>query len=585
MPKKDKYTRVIQEGDHFLQVEDFDQAVQKYREALARKPGSAEALYSIGAVYTHQGDFQSALEWAQQAVAAEPKFLPAQRLLGNVLLGLHRYEDALTALTLAAQDESNLVARGQMGLCCEAIKRWKEAEEHFRAVLEHDRTYTTRFAMVALYDHSPFFGDVHHALARVLQHQNKLDEARLHYHLTKRVDPTTQLDPMYLEIMSTTDLENHLMDAVEFDRPSEEAPLEEKLEYLLRLSDYSELLEATKLYKSEDLINYVVGIIHATQQMAAFYASARVRVVGDVLYGIEVAGLFAALQSPSWKRFFDLTELVHKEERSLEEALEILNRLEFAKTPIPLVINLAKRFVLVEPETGLTVALLLEQVAGQSPSAGSSVMVVGEAYYRLDELDEALESFHEALGLYEDAKDMRGMLTALIQIGNVQHQQGNFADALSTLDEYLLLAKAQGKREDVIWGQYNRALTLFAVGRAAESYTECLMASSMVQDDTDAELRKNLATLLTQAGNTMGQSVPDEVLEKLRYETVYQSESIDALLSQAANVAEQGKLEEALSLLEQARAKAESNAPLATYVQVRFALGMFLDEMNRLTSA
>ena len=199
--------KLIQEGDNLLQNGHLDAAEKKYHEALVLNPNSAEALYSIGAIYNNRGDFQNALEWAEIAIVADSNFRPAYALLGNVLFGLNRYEDAIEMLALA--DKSNLMAYGQIGLCYEKLERWEEAEEDFRAVLEDDLTYLTRNSFVALYNYDPFFADVHHALARVLQHQGKIEEAKLHYHLTKRIDPTTPLDPMYLEITSESDLDIH----------------------------------------------------------------------------------------------------------------------------------------------------------------------------------------------------------------------------------------------------------------------------------------------------------------------------------------------------------------------------------------
>ena len=76
------------------------------------------------------------------------------------LFGLNRYKDALRAL--ARTDESNLAVCIQMGLCCEKLEQWEEAEENYRAVLENDLTYQTRYSMIALQNQNPFSADVHH---------------------------------------------------------------------------------------------------------------------------------------------------------------------------------------------------------------------------------------------------------------------------------------------------------------------------------------------------------------------------------------------------------------------------------------
>ena len=119
MPEDNIIIKLIHEGDELLQNGDLDAAEQKYHEALVLNPASAEALYSIGAVHTNRRDFRTALEWGERAVAADPGFKPAYSLVGNVLFGLDKYKEALEALAIA--DESDLMARAQMGLCFEKL--------------------------------------------------------------------------------------------------------------------------------------------------------------------------------------------------------------------------------------------------------------------------------------------------------------------------------------------------------------------------------------------------------------------------------------------------------------------------------
>ena len=591
MPENDIVIKLIQEGDKLLQNGNLDAAEQKYHEVLALNQTSAEALYSIGAVYTYRLDFQTALKWGERAVAADPSFKPAHALVGNVLFGLNKYEDALAALALA--DESNLRARAQMGLCCEKLERWEEAEEHFRAVLENDQAYVTRYSMMALYDHNPFSADVHHALARVLQQQGKIEEAKLHYHLTKRIDPTTQLDPMYLEIMSESDLENHpIFDKKEFEKPSIESKPEEKLRYLLQISDYATLHEDIQEYKSKDFISYVAGMVNVIQREGKFSMSAQMRVIGDVLNGEERADLFASLQLPSWKHLFELAEMVHAGKIPTKESLELADRLEFDWESVNLLLDLSDRFVELEPETGFTLAHLVEQVLIRSPNksdAGSGAVLLGKAYYRARKLEKAAESFRNASDIFSHANDIDRALVALNWLDVIQTKHGRFTEALSTIDQYIQLAESRGKTRDVISGRYGRAWTLFMADRVAESYDEGLMVASMMQEeDVEDELRENLETLLVQAAEKAGKSVPDEVLETVWSETIGKGESVDTLLSRAIIAQESGELDKALSFLEKARTIAESEAPLKRrkdVVRVLTDMGALLVEMERSTEA
>lgn len=591
LPEDNIIIKLIQEGDELLQNGDRDAAEQKYHEALALNPASAEALYSIGAVYTHRQDFRTALEWAERAVAADPGFKPAHAIVGIGLFGLDKYEEALEALALA--DESDLMARAQMGLCCEKLERWEEAEEHCRAVLENDPAYLTRYSVMASYNHNSFSADVHHALARVLQQQGKIEEAKLHYHLTKRIDPTTQLDPMYLEIMSESDLENHpIFDKKEFEKPSAESKPEEKLIYLLQISDYAALCEAIQEYKSEDFISYVAGMVNVTQREGKFYLSAQMRVIIDLLNGEKRADLFAALQLPSWKRLLKLAETVHTGKIPMGESLELADQLEFDWKSVNLLLNLSNRFVELESETGVTLAHLVEQVLIRSPdksAAGSGVVLLGTAYYRARKLEKAAEYFQKASDIFSQANDTDGALVALNQLANIRNKQERFTESLSTIDQYIRLAESRGKTRNVISGRYGRAWTLFMADRDAESYEEGLMVASMIQEeDVGDELRENLEKLLVQAAEKAGKSVPDEVLETIRSETVGRSESVETLLSRAIIAQESGEMDEALSFLEKARTIAESEAPLKRredVVRVLTNMGVLLGEMEHLTEA
>src|SRR5262249_37582508 len=154
----------------------------------------------------------------------------------------------------------------------EALGRLPEAEATLRALLEHDLAYQTRYAMVAMYDQSPFWADVHHTLARVLQGRGDLEEARLHYHLTKRIDPETVLDPMYLEIVSTEDLEDHPIDRLptELGDPEEVGELTIETVRLARATNYEELVAVAASSDRDALLTHLSGMIEAAQVSGEF---------------------------------------------------------------------------------------------------------------------------------------------------------------------------------------------------------------------------------------------------------------------------------------------------------------------------
>ncbi|MDQ0595899.1 tetratricopeptide (TPR) repeat protein [Streptomyces canus] len=139
---------------------------------------------------SHRRDFDESLEWAQRALQADSAHQGARALAGNALLAMERYAEALDMLSGVSRYHG-LTTRIHIALCHEGLGHLVSAERELRAVLESDPTYLTRHAAVAMYDHQPFWADVHAHLARVLRLRGDDEEARLHYHLAKRVDPTS----------------------------------------------------------------------------------------------------------------------------------------------------------------------------------------------------------------------------------------------------------------------------------------------------------------------------------------------------------------------------------------------------------
>jgi tetratricopeptide (TPR) repeat protein len=160
--------RLIAEGDDLLRNGDVGGAEAAYRRAWDADPRSADAAWSLGCAASHRGVWDQSLDWARHALAIDPRHQGARALAGNALLALERHEEAIADLEIAA-DAGSEMAQAQLGLCYEALGRLPEAEATLRALLERDVSYQTRYAMVAMYDQSPFWADVHHTLARVLQ--------------------------------------------------------------------------------------------------------------------------------------------------------------------------------------------------------------------------------------------------------------------------------------------------------------------------------------------------------------------------------------------------------------------------------
>jgi tetratricopeptide (TPR) repeat protein len=115
---------------------DHDDALARYRQAVAARPDDAAAEFALGTALWPAGHRQEALEHLSRAVALDSSHIDARNNLGNALLELGRFDEAIaqyrSALALrpnAAELHYNL---GNALLTCE---RPQEAEPCYRAAL------------------------------------------------------------------------------------------------------------------------------------------------------------------------------------------------------------------------------------------------------------------------------------------------------------------------------------------------------------------------------------------------------------------------------------------------------------------
>ena len=84
----------------FLLQEKPDKAIEEFKRELELQPGHPWSLMQISYEYLKRGDAQSALPWAQQAVAAAPNAFPSRKALGQALLETGDVDGAIKELLI-----------------------------------------------------------------------------------------------------------------------------------------------------------------------------------------------------------------------------------------------------------------------------------------------------------------------------------------------------------------------------------------------------------------------------------------------------------------------------------------------------
>jgi CHAT domain-containing protein/lipopolysaccharide biosynthesis regulator YciM len=577
--------RLIAQGDELLREGDVDGAEFVYRRAWNADRRSADAAWSLGCVASHRGDWDESLDWAHQALKIDPRHLGALGLAGNALVALERHTEAIAHLEIAGAAGSEM-ALAQLGLCYEALGRLPEAEATLRALLERDLTYQTRHATVAMYDQSPFWADVHHALARVLQGRGNLDEARLHYHLTKRIDPETVLDPRYLEIMSTEDLEDHPIDrlSTELGNPEEVSELSVEMVRLARAASYDEMVAAAASSDRDALLGHLAGVIEAAQVSGEFTLSAQLRVVIDVVGGADARDLHDALATSEWRRLLELAGKAASGRVSVSEATEAAR----AEGPPPFVsplLGLVGRFVELEPRSGMVLAEVVVGALADLTEPGAradATRLLARAQLRCGDAIHAEASLKGALEIADDGADLEAVRAVLAELWIVQTQRNDLRGAEATVRRSVELAGRLGDRDRELAERDNLAVLLFRVGRTAEAHREALaVAEAAASGEGPADVAAHIARLVATTADATGAQLPDGLLDALRQRPDHEAQPLPNPRDAGLHAAEQGRLDEAVLLLERARDEAYASGTRRDLALALTALGETLAMADR----
>jgi tetratricopeptide (TPR) repeat protein len=184
------------------------EAEELYRALLLNHPGHSELLHQLGMVHGQRNQLVAAIEFIDQAIAADPNNAAAHGSRGNCLKGLGKQEEALAsydrALALQPNDANIWSNRGAtLG----DLKRHAEALESYDRALALDPHHvpaldnrgTTLRALQrleeALASHdralaiNPEYASAHYNRGLTLADLKMLEEARESYHRALAVNP------------------------------------------------------------------------------------------------------------------------------------------------------------------------------------------------------------------------------------------------------------------------------------------------------------------------------------------------------------------------------------------------------------
>lgn len=179
-------------------------AKSAYKKILTVDPNCAQALHLLGILLSQQGDLALAAHYLQKAVKLEPEQSVYHNNLANALVGLKRYEEALSHYQQALRlNPEYAEAYNNLGNVYYRQQHWEQA--------------------VACYSKAtslqPDYVEAHRNLGLVLLQQNKLAEAEKQFRNVLALHPMSvsghyQLANLYLQRAQYTQAIHHYQQAL-----------------------------------------------------------------------------------------------------------------------------------------------------------------------------------------------------------------------------------------------------------------------------------------------------------------------------------------------------------------------------------
>ncbi len=199
-------------GFALMKLRRFDEAEKSLHRALKIDPRDEYALQTMGEALRLQGQHEAALVWYRAALQVDRGYAPAHAGMGDALLRLRRFDQAVASLreavSLRPYEPITGAVHFVLGQALQELGRAGEAAEHYERALQFDRRNTGTLARLAvlrfgqkryeealglyraLIEIDPSKAQVHSNVGALLYYLNRYQEALQSFEHALSLDPT-----------------------------------------------------------------------------------------------------------------------------------------------------------------------------------------------------------------------------------------------------------------------------------------------------------------------------------------------------------------------------------------------------------
>jgi len=140
--------KLLQEAYQAQMEQDFDRAIELYRNSLATYP-TAEAHTFLGWTYHFQGKVDDAIAECKRAIEVDPEFGNPYNDIGAYLIEQEKWDEAIPwfeKAIVAKRYEARCYPHFNLGRVYEHKHSWRKAKECYAAAYAMDKRYVAALA-------------------------------------------------------------------------------------------------------------------------------------------------------------------------------------------------------------------------------------------------------------------------------------------------------------------------------------------------------------------------------------------------------------------------------------------------------